>query len=135
MLLLDGAGTWVLSIYGLSELLHRTCAGRFFLDPDNKGQYAAQPTTGQLNPVLEETYHLVEKAISEVASLFPDAWYHGGGDEPFYKCWEQDAHVQHYMKTHNATGDDLLYKFLKREIEFIRESEKTPVLWEGLCAV
>ncbi|CDH49056.1 beta-hexosaminidase 1 [Lichtheimia corymbifera JMRC:FSU:9682] len=107
-----------------------TCAGRFFLDPDNKGQYAAQPTTGQLNPILEETYHLVGKAISEVASLFPDAWYHGGGDEPFYKCWEQDAHVQHYMKTHNATGDDLLDKFLKREIEFIRESKKTPVLWE-----
>ncbi|CDS07988.1 hypothetical protein LRAMOSA01937 [Lichtheimia ramosa] len=107
-----------------------TCAGRFFLDPDNKEAYAAQPTTGQLNPVLDETYALVGKVLNEVASLFPDAWFHGGGDEPVYKCWEQDAHVQHYMKTHNATGDDLLDKFLKREIEFIQQSGKIPVLWE-----
>lgn len=102
------------------------------MDPDNKEAYAAQPTTGQLNPVLDETYALVGKVLNEVASLFPDAWFHGGGDEPVYKCWEQDAHVQHYMKTHNATGDDLLDKFLKREIGFIQQSGKTPVLWEGL---
>lgn len=93
---------------------------------------AAEPTTGQLNPVLEETYHLVEKVISEVASLFPDNWYHGGGDEPIYKCWEQDHRVQEYMSKYNATGDELLHMFLNKEVQFIQNSGKKAILWEGL---
>ncbi|CDS09580.1 hypothetical protein LRAMOSA10940 [Lichtheimia ramosa] len=109
-----------------------TCNGQFFLDPSNEWseRLAAEPTTGQLNPVLEETYHLVEKVISEVASLFPDHWYHGGGDEPIYKCWEQDHRVQEYMSKYNATGDELLHMFLKKELEFIQKSGKTAILWE-----
>ncbi|KAI7875814.1 hypothetical protein K492DRAFT_182350 [Lichtheimia hyalospora FSU 10163] len=120
-------GSWAMSHKEIT-----TCAGRFFLDPDNKEseKYAAEPTTGQLNPVLDETYTLVAKVLGEVASMFPDAWFHGGADEPIYKCWEQDAHVQHYMKTHNATGDDLLDKFLKHEIQLIQQSGKTPMIWE-----
>lgn len=104
------------------------------MDPSNEWseRLAAEPTTGQLNPVLEETYHLVEKVISEVASLFPDNWYHGGGDEPIYKCWEQDHRVQEYMSKYNATGDELLHMFLNKEVQFIQNSGKKAILWEGL---
>lgn len=117
----------------LTYRVFRTCAGRFFLDPSNKWseRYAAEPTTGQLNPVKEKTYEVVKKVIAEIASMFPDAWYHGGGDEPIYKCWEDDPAVRDYMQTRNATGDDLLNLFLTKELEAVQGAGKTAILWEG----
>lgn len=92
---------------------------------------AAEPGTGQLNPVKNKTYQIVDKVISEVASLFPDSLFHGGGDEPVYKCWNQDQSVVDYMKQHNATGVDLLNIFLQKELGFIQKSNKTAIIWEG----
>lgn len=113
--------------------IYRTCSGIHYLDKSNEWseRFASEPGTGQLNPVLDETYDLVNKVITEVASLFPDSWYHGGGDEPVYKCWNQDESVRQYMEQHNATGVDLLHLFLKKEIDMIDHSQKTAVLWEG----
>lgn len=73
----------------------------------------------------------MDKVITEVASLFPDSLFHGGGDEPIYKCWNQDQGVVDYMKENNVTGVDLLNKFLQKELDFITRSNKTPILWEG----
>lgn len=113
--------------------MFRTCTGIHYLDESNdwSKRFAAEPGTGQLNPVLNKTYEIVDKVISEVASLFEDDWYHGGGDEPVYNCWNQDKDVQEYMKKHNATGVDLLELFLKKELESIHKSKKTAILWEG----
>lgn len=67
--------------------------------------------------------------------MFPDGSYHGGGDEPIYKCWEDEASVREYMSAHNATGDDLLNKFLTKEVDFIKKAGKQPILWEGQRAL
>ncbi|KAI7901938.1 glycoside hydrolase superfamily [Cokeromyces recurvatus] len=120
-------GSWALSHKEIT-----TCTGIHYLDKSNEwgNRLAAEPGTGQLNPVLNETYDLVDKVITEVASLFLDNWYHGGGDEPVYKCWEQDKNVRNYMKTHNVTGIDLLHLFLQKELNIIKNSKKTAILWE-----
>ncbi|KAG2224352.1 hypothetical protein INT45_006752, partial [Circinella minor] len=118
--------------WGLAHKDITTCSGRFFLDQSNtwSERYAAEPTTGQLNPVANKTYEIVNKVITEVATLFPDAWFHGGGDEPIYKCWEEEESVRDYMQEHGATGDDLLHMFLNKELEFIQNNKKTAILWE-----
>ncbi|KAI8977369.1 glycoside hydrolase superfamily [Mycotypha africana] len=120
-------GSWALSH---KELI--TCHGIHYMDPSNEWEkrYAAEPGTGQLNPVRDETYELVNKVIDEVASMFPDSWYHGGGDEPVYNCWEKDASVRDYMQKNNVTGPDLLNTFLQREIDMINKLNKTTVIWE-----
>ncbi|KAI9311108.1 glycoside hydrolase superfamily [Dichotomocladium elegans] len=120
-------GSWAMSH---KEII--TCSDKFWLDATNEwdGRLAAEPTTGQLNPVLDDTYTVVDKVIGEVASLFPDAYYHGGGDEPVYKCWEDSEDVRNYMKEYNATGSDLLNIFLEKEVHFIKNAGKIPILWE-----
>lgn len=112
----------------------RTCTGIHYLDESNdwSKRFAAEPGTGQLNPVLNKTYEVVDKVITEVASLFTDDWFHGGGDEPVYNCWNQDKDVRDYMKNNNATGVDLLALFLQKELDFIHKSKKTAILWEGI---
>ncbi|KAI8369441.1 glycoside hydrolase superfamily [Radiomyces spectabilis] len=109
-----------------------TCTEKFYLSPsgDWKDRYAAEPGSGQLNPVKEKTYTIVEKVIRNVAQLFPDAYYHGGGDEPVDNCWLEDPTIRDYLKQHNATTTDLLKMFLNKELEYIRQSNKTAVLWE-----
>ncbi|KAI9361338.1 glycoside hydrolase superfamily [Pilaira anomala] len=120
-------GSWAAAFKDIT-----TCTGLHYLDESNdwSKRLAAEPGTGQLNPVLGKTYEIVEKVISEVASLFTDAWFHGGGDEPVYNCWNQDKRVTDYMKKNNATGIDLLHLFLKKELDFIHKSKKTAILWE-----
>ncbi|KAI8352124.1 glycoside hydrolase superfamily [Choanephora cucurbitarum] len=109
-----------------------TCTDNFYLDETEEWsrKLAAEPGAGQLNPILDETYEVVERVIKETASLFTDGWFHGGGDEPVYKCWEQDKKVLDYMHTHNATGQDLLHMFLEKELDIILDSNKTVILWE-----
>lgn len=63
--------------------------------------------------------------------MFEDSYYHGGGDEPIYNCWNQDEGIRSYLKDHNATGVDLLDIFLQKEIKMIQDSKKTAILWEG----
>ncbi|KAL0090287.1 glycoside hydrolase family 20 protein [Phycomyces blakesleeanus] len=109
-----------------------TCSDRFFLDPSNSWEkrYAAEPGSGQLNPILKGTYTLVKQVIDEVTALFPDEWYHGGGDEPVYRCWEDAKSVRDYMARNNVTGLDLLNIFLEKELEIISNTGKTAMLWE-----
>lgn len=112
---------------------YRTCTGIFYLDETNEwsNRFAAEPGTGQLNPLLNKTYEIVNHVITEVASLFHDDWFHGGGDEPVYNCWNQDEGIRNYQKEHNVTGVDLLGIFLKKELEIISNAKKTAILWEG----
>ncbi|KAG0182918.1 hypothetical protein DFQ28_003647 [Apophysomyces sp. BC1034] len=120
-------GSWALAYPDIV-----TCAGKHYLDSSGSWEkrLAAEPGTGQLNPVKDRTYSIVHQVIANVAELFPDKWFHGGGDEPVHRCWEQDKEVREYMAEHNATGDDLLNLFLSKELSYIKEAEKTPVLWE-----
>ncbi|ORZ08159.1 glycoside hydrolase superfamily [Absidia repens] len=120
-------GSWALAYKDIT-----TCTGRYYMEPDNDWEHrlAAEPTTGQLNPIKAETYEIVSKVIKEIATLFPDSHYHGGGDEPVYRCWDKDASVTDYMKQHNKTHDDLLHQFLDNELGFISKAKKTPILWE-----
>ncbi|KAI7871966.1 glycoside hydrolase superfamily, partial [Mucor mucedo] len=120
-------GSWALSHKEIT-----TCTGVHYLDESNdwSKRLAAEPGTGQLNPIHNKTYEIVEKVITEVSELFSDDWFHGGGDEPVYNCWNQDEDVRNYMKKNNATGVDLLGIFLQKELDMIHDSDKTAILWE-----
>ncbi|KAH8553304.1 glycoside hydrolase superfamily [Umbelopsis sp. PMI_123] len=109
-----------------------TCTEQFYLDPTNDwaNRYASEPTAGQLNPINPKTYEIVSKVIDEVTSWFDDEYYHGGGDEPVNRCWEDNKSVSDYMAKHNVTGNDLLQTFLTKELAIIKKNKKTAILWE-----
>jgi hexosaminidase len=43
--------------------------------------------TVPLDPTRDETYTVVQLVVQEMASLFPDAFLHVGGDEVQTECW------------------------------------------------
>ena len=50
-----------------------------------------QPT---MDPSREETYAFLDQFIGEMAALFPDRYFHIGGDEVDATQWKQSASIQ-----------------------------------------
>lgn len=74
-----------------------------------------------LNPTLEETYRLVEKVMTEVASIFPDERLHFGCDEMRFKCWSE-----------RLPGDPNAYfdTFVTRLMKIAQSLGKKPIVWQ-----
>lgn len=41
-----------------------------------------------MNPARNETFELLWSLLLEIASVFPDAYVHLGGDEVPFNCWK-----------------------------------------------
>ncbi|CAJ0838021.1 8977_t:CDS:10 [Entrophospora sp. SA101] len=93
--------------------------------------YSASPPSGQLNPVIPETYQFVEKLVTEITSLFTDKFYHSGGDEININCWMSDESISDYIANNpGTTGDTLIEKFYNELHNVVRKQGKTPMIWE-----
>lgn len=59
---------------------------------------------GVLDPVIDPTkpytYQFLDQFIGEMASLFPDAFFHIGGDEVNGKLWSADPAIQAFKAAH-----------------------------------
>lgn len=74
-----------------------TCLDEFWLAPSGvwSERFAAEPGgVGQLNPLRPQTYTVVQNVINEVAELFSDDFYHGGGDEVAPGCWNNSSDIR-----------------------------------------
>src|SRR5260370_32276900 len=54
-----------------------------------------------LDPSREETYAFLDAFFEEMTALFPDPYFHIGGDEVVAKQWNASARVQAWAKEHN----------------------------------
>ena len=52
------------------------------------------------DPTLPETYDFVRHLYHEMSRLFPDAYFHAGGDEVRGWQWTQNPRIAAYMKAH-----------------------------------
>lgn len=66
------------------------------------GPYAIERKWGifdnAMDPSQESTYKFLDTFIAEMAALFPDAYFHIGGDEVTDKQWMANARVREFMK-------------------------------------
>jgi hexosaminidase len=84
-----------------------------------------------MDPTKESTYKFLDKFIGEMAELFPDDFFHLGGDEVNGKQWDASPEIQTFMKSHNLkTNDDLQTYFNQHVVKIIQKYKKTPVGWD-----
>jgi len=50
------------------------------------------------NPTLEKTYKFLDRFLKEMTALFPDPYFHLGGDEVDPKHWKENPEIQKFMK-------------------------------------
>ena len=81
-----------------------TCFGQDW--EDESGTLAAEPPAGQLNPVNENVYKILEDLYMDFIDAFtpmhskdPLSLFHMGGDEVNFKCWAKRKSSRKYFKS------------------------------------
>ena len=101
------------------------------------GPYAISRTWGVdpavMNPIKEYTYRFLDGFIAEMALLFPDRYWHIGGDEVNPVQWKASPTIQAYMKAHGIKNEDALQvAFNRRLFRILKTHGKEPVGWDEI---
>ena len=72
-----------------------------------------------MDPSKEATYVFLDGFIGEMAALFPDAYFHVGGDEVDPKDWKANARIQAFMKQRKFENEDALQAYFTRRLQTI----------------
>lgn len=87
--------------------------------------YSIERFSGVFNPTLdptkEETYVFLENLFAEMASLFPDKYFHIGGDENEGKHWDENKNIQIFKKEHDLKTNHALQTHFNIKLEKILE--------------
>jgi hexosaminidase len=86
-----------------------------------------------MDPTQEKTYEFLDAFIGELAQLFPDRYFHIGGDEVNGKQWDANANIQAFMRAHGLkTNQDLQAYFNTRVQKIVSKHGKTMVGWDEI---
>ncbi len=99
------------------------------------GPYHAETSFGVFDPAMDptrdSTYKFLDTFIAEMAKLFPDKFFHIGGDEVNGKRWLANPKIRAYMKKHNMeTAADLQAYFNRRVQAIVKKHGKTMIGWD-----
>ena len=84
-----------------------------------------------LDPTNEEVYRLLDGFIGEMAAIFPDAYFHIGGDEVNGKQWNASPRIQDFMRTRGMKSDhDLQSYFNQRVLAIVTRHGKRMIGWD-----
>lgn len=101
------------------------------------GPYSIIHTFGVYDPTLdptkEETYRFIDALIDEMTALFPDDYFHVGGDEVNGKQWHSNARIQEFIRRHDLKDEHGLQTYFNQRLEqLVRKHGKKMVGWDEI---
>ena len=75
--------------------------------------------SGVLDPTKESTYRFLDGLFGEMAALFPDAYFHIGGDEVDPREWKNEPRIQAFLKRKRLAGAKELQAYFNRRLQAI----------------
>jgi hexosaminidase len=85
------------------------------------------------DPTQERTYKFLDGLIGEMARLFPDQYFHIGGDEVNGKQWDANPNIQAFMRGHGLkSNQDLQAYFNQRLQRILSKYGKTMMGWDEI---
>jgi hexosaminidase len=99
------------------------------------GPYTIERHWGIFDPVMdptrEEVYQFLDRFIGEMAALFPDEYFHIGGDEVNGKQWNSSSRIRAYLTAHGMKTDaDLQAYFEQRVVALVLKHGKKVIGWD-----
>lgn len=86
-----------------------------------------------LDPTRDETYGFSDDLIAEMTALFPDEYFHIGGDEVTPKQWSTNPLIQEFMyKNGLRTASDLQGRFNARMAQILKKHGRKMVGWDEI---
>jgi len=87
----------------------------------------------EMDPSKESTYAFLDGFIGEMAQLFPDPYYHIGGDEVNPRAWNQSATIQAFAKDHGLKDAPAIQVYFnQRLLKIVQKYGKTMVGWDEI---
>ena len=101
------------------------------------GPYSVERKWGVFDPAMdptrESTYKFLDEFIGEMAKLFPDQFFHIGGDEVNGKQWDANPRIQQFMHAHSLKNDaELQAYFTERVQKIVAKHGKTMEGWDEI---
>ena len=86
-----------------------------------KGPYEIVKSWGVLDPAMdpsrESTYQFLNLLIGEMSALFPDAYFHIGGDECNGKEWDANPTIQQFKQQHSLKDNAALQAYFTARVQ------------------
>ncbi len=87
----------------------------------------------ELDPSSEKTYKYIDSLVSEMGEIFPDAYFHIGGDETEGKAWLASPKIKEFMdKKGFKTSAELQSYFNQRLLPILTKHGKKMVGWDEI---
>jgi hexosaminidase len=84
-----------------------------------------------MDPTNEKTYKFLDDFIAEMTKLFPDHYFHIGGDEVNGKEWDANLKVQEFKKSHNLATNEALQAYFSERIQaIVTKHGKAVIGWD-----
>lgn len=101
------------------------------------GPYQIARKWGVFNPAMdptnEKTYKFLNELIGEMSKLFPDQFFHIGGDEVNGKEWDANPTIQAFMKSHEIKNNQGLQAYFSQRVQdLVVKHGKTPIGWDEI---
>jgi hexosaminidase len=88
---------------------------------------------GELDPTKESTYKFLDAFIGEMSGIFPDAYFHIGGDEVDGTGWKSNPAIQAFMQKKGfKTKDELQAYFNQRMLPILKKHGKKMIGWDEI---
>jgi hexosaminidase len=86
-----------------------------------------------MDPTKEQTYKFLDQFIGEMAKLFPDRFFHIGGDEVNGKAWDSNPKIQEFKKAHGYKSNEELQSYFSQRVQkLVTKHGKTAVGWDEI---
>lgn len=101
------------------------------------GPYHIERRWGVFDPAMDPTrdavYDFLDDFIHEMAALFPDPYFHIGGDEVNGKQWDANPKIQEFKKTHNLKNNQELQAYFTTRVQkIVSKHHKQMVGWDEI---
>ncbi len=86
-----------------------------------------------MDPTREEVYEFLDVFIEEMSNLFPDEYFHIGGDEVNPSAWEENARIQGFMKDKGIDDHHGLQAYFNERIQqILKKHGKRMLGWDEI---
>jgi hexosaminidase len=101
------------------------------------GPYSIERRAGifepALDPTRDEVYKFLDAFLGEMATLFPDAYMHIGGDENEGKQWDRNPSIQAFMKEKGIKNNHALQAYFNgRLLKILEKHKKRMIGWDEI---
>ncbi len=85
------------------------------------------------DPTREETYRFIDRFIGEMATLFPDPYWHIGGDEVSPTQWNQNPHIVRFKRLKGFKDNAALQAYFNQRLsQILARHHRRMVGWDEI---